>query len=233
MYGNSISDWVVFNEDRSKVRYHHSQACHDQMVYSSEANCDMMFTGMPNTDDLSRKFIDYLIRRPYNSMSDLITVEQSDSGKMFIRCSQLDKWPANVLFNFCIASRIPIEFRFQLERWQRWMEMGFDESLALILAFKFGHVGINQTLDPPSTFSQHLPFDTTLCWSSFIKGEMSKISPHSYKDKPSACSPGNVIWGKSPPDERESTLGKTPLELAEIFQPFTKDFNVKETAEVL
>lgn len=198
------SSWFVWNDD-DKVDIRLSKVCHTEMP-GQGTGWDDLITAIPKSDKISIAYQRMLINGPFKAYSDLIQLKNSpilkkDKTKVvtidryYSHVTSLIDWPANVLFNYCMATRIPIEKPEWLKPWWKGVEMGFNPTLAFLLSFSTNGEPFNGTRFKKYV-SNHSWFDNSSNWSSIIKGEMVRQSK-SFKINPSSCRPSNVIWGSS------------------------------------
>lgn len=180
---NTPSSWVVWTEDCLDIHLKTLRVCHSDMV-DLDSGFDHLITAMPNKKPIDVAYQRMLISGPFKGWSDLISIESID-GQYFIHCSDLDKWPANVLYNYCIATRVPIEHRILLFEWDRLVKSGVGPTMAFLLSY----------LHNVEEIGEHLWFDTTSDWLSILRGEVCSSSD-SFKIDPSGCTPCNIIWGR-------------------------------------
>jgi hypothetical protein len=83
--------------------------CHSVMGNSGKAGkYDIMYNGIPYKEGLEMDFVRALIAGPFRNWSDQIELLQVEDH-FVLKIINLDKFPANVLYNFCIACRYPLE----------------------------------------------------------------------------------------------------------------------------
>lgn len=188
------SSWFYWTGD--KVKAHNLEICHAQMVYDA-AGWDEMVTAVPKNDELSLEYLRMLVRGPFRSMSDLIKLDRVGNN-YFLHLLSLDKWPGNVLMNFCIASRIPIEFQFLLSPWAKRCEAGFDPTLAFLLTYSYGYNGYTEKQYDGRSFVMHRPghmwLDPASNWTNILNGMFEGVSKP-FKTHPKDSRPTNCIWG--------------------------------------
>lgn len=154
---------------------------------------DYLVTAVINPDKLTLKYLRMIIHGPFKAFSDLISLVRVKDN-YYIQCSELDKWPANVLFNFCIATRTPWEFPKQIEGWSTLCEAGYPEMLAFLLSHSMGGKPFKIKRQFPD--SGHHWFDPASDWHNILNGTPD-LTCESYHKSPTSCTPSNVIWGKS------------------------------------
>src|ERR1700761_1237354 len=71
-------------------------ACHE-ILASRPPGIDVIVTAVPWSDELSLKYLNWLIGGPFRAYQDKISLEEFKPGKYVIRITETDKWPANVL----------------------------------------------------------------------------------------------------------------------------------------
>jgi hypothetical protein len=199
--------WFAWSDCGKLTYYSGAEICHASMGYM-KSGFDHLVTAVPKTSEVSLDYLRMLIRGPFRAYSHLIHLKQS-GDKYYFQCDNLAEWPANVLYNFCIATRIPIEHEGYLTPWKKLCDDGYDSTLAFLLAWR-------DNLNAPGVKGyanqNHLWVDTSSDWSLVVSGQMVKTST-SFKDKPLATRPTNCIWGYCPDAARE--LAKmSPVEIA-------------------
>lgn len=201
--------------------------CHAAMAHHHSSYTDLV-TAVPDSSEVALEYLRMLVRGPFRSVSDLIKLDRVGSN-YFLHCLRLDKWPANVLMNFCIASRVPIEFKYLLGPWAKRCEAGFDPVLAFLLTYSYG-ADLNNKPYQYRSFAFHKPghlwFDPASNWSNLLNGVIEKASG-SYYDFPQACRPTNVIWGHT----KEYDLLKKMTD-EEIAAYYTQAIEVYQKPEV-
>lgn len=184
------SSWFVWNAD-SKIIYHQQAVCHANMYYDG-VGWDDLITAVPKSDETSIAYQRMLINRPFKAFSDLISLKRQDEF-YYIHVTDLANWPANVLFNYVIATRIPIEKPKFLPAWHLGIALGIDPVLSFLLSYSTEGEKFNGERFLGYT-SNHNWFDMGSDWSRIIKGNMTKMSKP-FKTHPHASLPCNVIWG--------------------------------------
>lgn len=222
------SSFFTATKDFTKTRTEWTYVCHAPLARWTQGH-DVLFTACPCAKELDLAYIQWLINGPFRGFSDKISLVQHATGLYYLKVDELDKWPANVLYSFCIATRMPMEHHMYLERWAVFKDAGIDPSLAFLLAIN------SITLDDPPTAPwdykvrganmgvgnyNHHWFDTKLSWARVINGDViADLAPaKSFKVNPQFCKPCNQIWyGKSPQAEFTALLKKDVSELCDIF----------------
>ena len=162
--------------------------CHARMCYAKKGTYDTLVTAVPHRDKAAIAYLKMLITGPFKSMADLISLATHE-GEYYLRCDRLGLWPANVLYNFCIATRVPIEFRKQLDAWYGNVQEGAHPILAFLLQFFPFTNGRRHT----TVYANHLWFDSDCDWLNIINGTWQS-SALDYKSEPAAVRPCNSIW---------------------------------------
>lgn len=216
------SSWITWTEGR--VQAYNAATCHAS-IGDVAPGIDEMITAVPKSDDLSLEYLRMLVRGPFRSMSDLIKLDRLGSN-YFLHLMSLDKWPANVLMNFCIASRIPIEFHYLLAPWSERCEKGFDPTLAWLLTYSYGTKNGTETQFIDRTFDMarpgHMWLDPASDWENLLCGTFVKVSKP-YKTHPQDIRPTNSIWGHcndyiqlcKMTDEQIAEFYSTPIQVLE------------------
>jgi hypothetical protein len=216
------SSWVVWNDTASKEFI--LRACHAELQLLKPEWTDMI-TAVPFSDENSLEYLRMLIRGPFRSLSDLIRLERIDKNYALL-LSDLNRWPANVLMNFCIASRVPIEFKTFLPPWAELCEKGYDPTLAFLIVYSRGYKVYRysgEDKNPASTIlprsfdvdrGGHMWVDPSSSWSNVLNGNIVKPS-QAFTVAPSEVCPTNVIWGTS--DDWKVIQNLTDEQVVEFF----------------
>jgi hypothetical protein len=225
------TSFIIWSDQPPHLEEYYHKICHRDMPFL-EPGFDHLITAVPKNDPIALAYIQMLITGPFRAFADLISLEQLD-GQYFLRCSQLDKWPANVLYNLCIASRVPIEKAEYLEYWADLTEKGYDPTLAFLLSYSKGGNAKRSGRTYPDT--GHMWVDPSSNWRNVIDGVMTQMSP-SFKEYPAGCRPCNVIWGHSldcvkvlaeMSDEAVSEFYQLPIEPVAKPPPVPKQVKLK------
>lgn len=229
--GSSISSYVLFSNDLKQNRATLQYACHAPMASVPTDSFDQMVTAAPFcSDPVSLRYYRWLIDGPFRAFSDKITLEVfPDSKDHYFKMVKLDQWPANILYNFCIASRFPIEFKECVKRWGIYLDAGIDPSVGFLVAAFGGNKPIDK--DPwkfrpfEPNFegnTNHFWFDVTSNWSRMINGDfdMDAVSKQSFKEHPISCRPTNPIWGHTSQVDQRKLLKQSVRDIcAELGMP--------------
>lgn len=209
---NYPSSWFVWSSTTGNLKQHEAEICHASMKYAPPG-FDNLVTACPRVDEISLNYQKMLIGGPFRSMSDLITLECVNE-KYFIHASNLERWPANVLYNYCIATRIPIESRNLLDVWNDYVKLGYDRVLAFLIAYS-GYNFWEQEFEKTRILQEngHFWLSPNSDWKSILSGTII-TEAKSYFEKPSNGFPCNTIWGSS---NNKLLINKTDEELAKHF----------------
>jgi len=139
-------------------------------------------------------------------------IQDAETGLWYLECTDLDKWPADVLYNFCIASRVPIEWSHLLDYWATLVANGYDPTLAFLISQS--NSGKEFHGERVWSFNHHMWFDASSDWRLILKGEPSHTT-HSFKSHPQSCVPCNRIWGSSA--DHLKLLHAADKEIAQFF----------------
>lgn len=233
---NTPSSWVVYTDDYQKKVERLLRACHAGM--ENDVGYDHLITATPNHKD-GWRYYQWLIEGPFRAFSDTISLNFLEPGNIetsYFLVDNLEAWPANVLYNFCIASRVPLEHKHLLARWNKFVGVGMDKGLAYLVSSKIGpNQAWTEKIEPnlkeadveglwsfiPSLHNyadRHLWTDVTVNWTRLIHGDldMSKVREN-YKAYPSHTKPSNVIWGAIGPTDFEPMKNKSMEELHKLF----------------
>lgn len=190
---DSPSSWFVWSDNPDiPAKSYTAMICHADMRYT-KAGYDYLVTAVPKADKASLQYLRMLIHGPFKAFSDLISLVRTKEG-WYIQCSELKKWPSPVLFNFCIASRVPYEFEGQLTGWFELLDEGYPEVLAFLLSHSVGGGKFKHRRHYPE--HGHYWFDPSSDWKKIINGSPN-LDGLKYHQFPHAVTPSNAIWGKS------------------------------------
>lgn len=214
------SSWFAWNDKYTDAQ--NSVVCHASMRRYAPG-FENLVTAVPNSSELALEYLRMLVRGPFRSMSDLIKLDRVGSN-YYLLLSDLGKWPGNVLMNFCIASRTPIEFEYLLSPWASRCDAGFDPTLAFLLAYSYGcHYGSHVQWDK-RTFQMgrlgHMWLDPVSSWRAILDGTFTNVS-EPFKVNPNECLPTNIIWGYS--KDHVELMNMSDEQIADFYhQPICK-----------
>jgi len=210
------ASWIYFSQKEGiKPCEQLQEPCHVEMISSKSNTWDEMITAFPHTDSLSVEYLKMLGRGPFQAYRDVFSVQKLGEAN-YIHIIELDHWPANVLYNFCIATRVPLEHNYLMPHWGQLCEKGYDPTLAYMISWsKAGSDKFSKTGRPFPPYG-HYWHDNTADWSRILKGDFLKPSS-SFRESPKSCRPTNVIWGTD--FETNGKLKKmTDEEILDFFQ---------------
>ena len=198
--------------------------CHAYLKNRNYKNAESIVTAAPILDDKTLEYYLMIMSGPFRTYSEYIELLQKD-GKFYFELYNLKDWPAKALYNFCIATRFPLEFSPIYKDWQKRLENGCDPVLGLLLA------RLRNASQQQLNFN-HIWWDNSSSWEAILKGEMQFLSANhafslsqvSFAENPMACTPCNGIWGL---DKRLPFTGMTDEDIGELF-----DLPVKRKARV-
>lgn len=216
------SSWALFSADMLQVDVTKQDICHAKLCHVTPNVFDTLITAAPKAK-FAGDYYRWLCDRPFTAYSDLINLEKTEKGELYFRCSNLDKWPSNVLSNFCIATRVPIERYGIITRWAKFISVGIDPSVAFMVSHRVGPVPFGPFVGEPDLSgdpwdfvplinmyaANHMWLNPTADWSHVINGTMDpdKVRKESFKEAPNLCFPTNTIWGRVGPDYLEALSG--------------------------
>lgn len=191
-----VASWCSFNDDFSLERWENNGPCH-YSLRTYKPGYQTLITAVPYATPENLAFLRALIAGPFKNYKDLIRLERwKPRGRYWvIYCDHLEQWPANVLYNFCIATRQTIEFHDDIKHWAEMVEDGVDPNVAIAL-MGFYYRGRDKKLAHKANFSGHFYLDHNTNMFNVVAGHMPKKSKASFFDNPSECTPSNMLWGK-------------------------------------
>lgn len=180
--------------------------CHAELQYSVIGNkCDQIITSYPVKRDLEIRFFNFMADILYQSWGQYFHLEYRTDGQPYIRISDLDKIPAKIVMNFCICSRIPMEFSRYLTSWGELVDQGLHPSFALATC-RLGTTNLDRVIyNTGRQDADHWPLwpGVSLKRLLITGPDFRNYSAASFKSKPSLCCPTNTIWGETTNDLRE------------------------------
>lgn len=193
MNDGNPSSWFVWSKNPERVpKLYLEKVCHADMRFTPKGY-DYLVTAVPKCDKVSLAYLRMLIHGPFKSVSDLISLVKV-KDQYYLQCSDLEKWPAPLIFNFCVASRAPIEFENQVNHWWTLVQEGYPEMLGFLLSHSCG--GKNFEYERTYPESGHHWFDPQSDWKRIIEGNPD-LTGYRYDKYPASVTPSNVIWGRS------------------------------------
>lgn len=216
------SSWVsLHNLDPDLHIIRLNDICHAGIKYlENPQSYHECLLAVPESDYLSLQYLDYLINIQFKQFTKYITLKQY-FGDHYIHVTGLNEFPANAFYNFCIATRTPIENMPTLKQWANLVKLGLDPSLAMLIA-GFGSpdqkiTSLDDVMEMdgvPNT--NHWWFDINLSWKNLIQAEPGNMSGPYCKD-PKSCMPSNIMWGKSSAQITYNQFKKPLKDLKELY----------------
>lgn len=207
------SSYMLVRDEPAYVKTYCLVACHAGMKNVDPNVFDRLVTAVPKAAKNDLAYLSMLINGPFRCISDLIhLIQDAETGLWYLECTDLDKWPADVLYNFCIASRVSIEWPHLLDYWASLVTLGYDPTLAFLISQS--NSGKEFAGERAWDFDHHMWFDASSDWRLILKGDPATIAP-SFKSSPPSCIPCNRIWGSSA--DYIKLLTATDKEIAQFF----------------
>jgi len=197
------SSWVFLSDNLEQYHEAYNKVCHADMRHIRSVHWTKMLCAVYGRNALD--YITHIINGPFKQYKELIELKKyKDTEDYYLEITGLDKFPANALFNFCIATRAPIEFPATLENWYHLQKLGMPSDLALIVAAVTDYETQAASLDDKGAYcgvpnSNHWWFNSASQWERILNGDLCYLS-RPYKGNNSGCLPTNVIWGESDPN---------------------------------
>jgi hypothetical protein len=191
---NFPSSWFLFNNE-GKFQLSSRVACHSALTYDGAIEWDDLVTAVPYSNEIDIAYIRMLMHGPFKAYSDLISLNKQGDN-YYLHLTDLDKFPANVMYNFCVASRIPIEHKQLLEPWFKGVQLGYDPTLSFLLSYSTNGkpFRLKRNFNGDENQTNHFWFYKHADWKRILTGDMQRVSPP-YKQAPDTCRPTNHIWG--------------------------------------
>lgn len=182
--------YVLWGVDGKNTSSHYNEACHASLMNQKGGVYDELVTRTGPTTPQNQTYLQGLLNGPFKNFAQYVTLHDG-----YLHVQQLDKWPAKVLFNFCIATRLGMEYPSIVEKLDQ-----ADPIKDLVEKMSAGKS------DFPFNFnSNHLFFSFEHgYWNQhpsdpgrILSGDMN-IDPaaSTYKQYPRYCRPCNTIWRK-------------------------------------
>lgn len=181
---------------------------------------DQIVTSFKAKTNRDYRFFCFLKEHLFRQWRDHIHLEFCDD-KPYLRISGLDTVPANVVYNICICSRMIIEFRQHVKRWDRLTrKLGYNPGFAFAVCtsdadWKDPDKAITDPFYAYGGNTWHSPFDITVDVRRMMNGDPTALSVP-YKTDKSKCTPCNAQWGAT--QDLKGLVGKTLLEFYKTFQ---------------
>lgn len=163
-----------------------------------------------------RRYQEMLLAGPFRAIADKVAIYPSPNKELaYLHLTQLDQVPAQMVYNYLIATRFSWEFEEVIDKWLPWADAGYDPVLSYLYAADtvLGY------------FNGHVWFDKSSSWKQILAGDMTaeKIS---YMASPSSCTPCNSIWG------HENGRQRAGLNLEELHEKFGLAKKVEEPEQI-
>jgi hypothetical protein len=214
----AVCSFVLFETAGKRFQDTIADVCHSQLCPCRETRLpyDCLITSYPIKDNvLDTNYFNFLIAHPYKQWANSITLCRTKDDKPYIRVNNLSEIPANVLYNFCIATRLIVEFRDELETWRHFIGIGCHPVFAFALALLVDEkVTLDDVVASLASDENHKPIDKSLSLTTLF-GNPSNLSK-SYTVASDSCTPTNIIWGKD--KDFRSLVGKSIREFASQWQ---------------
>lgn len=209
MDGDQPASWAVFSDDMANYDIKLSQACHMSLRWYYDDLYDNIITALtPDTQEHIR-YLTALINGPFRNFKDRIEIVGTEIGSRYIKCSKLGTWPAPVLYNFCIATRVFIEYssptplyhNYVVVSFNRMIEAKVPDDLALVLSqfsYKKGGDIWDRKVDFLGPNGCHFWLNNKSDWVKVFEGAPKEIEGvSSYKSHPGSSTPCNdTVWGE-------------------------------------
>lgn len=223
------STWLVASDDFAKTNIHDGECCHAMMRYAEAGWIDTLITAVPKSDEVSLAYLRGLIDTLFKNFSDRIQLLQdTESDCWYLKCTNLDRFPANVLFNFCIASRAPIEYPGVVTKFGELVAGGLPVNFAILLSryhisdIVGSDIWTYKVTTSSTVESHHFFLNPTSDWLSILGGNPDKKKFRgNYKKYPASGTPANIIWGHTA--DPRNWEGKTILEIYNHFKDLIKN----------
>lgn len=192
------SSWVLLSDDPKWVDESYAKVCHADLRNNLYTEWTKLL--LPVTGDHAVEYCTHLINGPFSKYKEWIKIEKFEQNH-YILLTGLDEFPANALFNFCIATRAPIEFPNTIRSWLNLRSFGMPANLALVIAGLTEPSDVITGLDEKANFvgtpnANHWWFDNGSRWDQLLNGIPHALAAP-YNSKSKRCTPTNVIWGES------------------------------------
>lgn len=171
------------------------EVCHSELQSIEAKVFDQLFTSYPIREPIDQQFFLFMKNHLYRKFSDFIQLGQAEDGSSYIHITDLSAIPANVVYNICICSRFPIEYRDELSVWAKLCDEGLNPGFAFAVC-RFNSSNLDEKMDAEWLSDQeHWPFYITASMKALMQGEPANNCPTTYKENPANCCPTNTIWG--------------------------------------
>ena len=132
--GRHPASYGAFSADGSNVWLDLNGPCHASMD-GKHGSFDVFITSYPIKDmQRDTAFFVFMRNYLYPAYADSIAlITEPTTNRSYIQITDLDKIPANVLYNMVICSRVIVEWREKLNLWYDLQEAGVHPCLAFVL----------------------------------------------------------------------------------------------------
>lgn len=189
-------------------------ACHSsvQLSYTKYNN---LVTSLPNSTPIDLAYYQMLLDIPFKNFTNHFSIEKTEDGHYYALVRDIPKIPPQVLYNFVIATRTPVEWSFYwFEKWSKLCKAGVNPMLAFILSTNKlsgtkGNDPLVWTFKDRSGSDWHFWFDKNVDWSNLLT---ASVTLHTY-----GCTPCNTIWGSNNYEWFTSQKGLTVQQISDKF----------------
>lgn len=234
--GSRPSAWTLYSNDFEHIDESHLFICHAKMALTPRTEpglYDQLLTAMPHTDPVSMAYLNWLVEGPFRRFADRIHYRKVD-GLWYIHVDLAD-FPANVMYNFCIATRGPIEWKALLTTWDKLIQAGVSRELAFLCArfvscytrsgddmlssYQPDNLGpLDWQLKYDFNDTGHIWLDFNSDWGRVISGNPDPTTfKDPYKVDNTGCRPTNRIWGYGSREFFSGLKSKTAREVLALF----------------
>lgn len=211
------TSYIIQTFEATKVSQVFDAVCHGDLRHHAPGVFDELITATPYSDAPSLGYIRALIDGPFQKWANLIELVEWTEGTYYLHIKDLNLIPAPVVYNFCIASRAPLEFSFIIKQWDQLVRAGVHPSVALCISSRDMYEDKMRSILAPS--GGHWWYSSDHDWPSIIQGNPQGTDKvMSYSQFPGSCVPTNVIWGKGNQATLNSYVKMTVLELDQKFR---------------
>lgn len=209
--------YVIQDFDGLKVGKCLLEVCHANLKYHITGVFDELITAVPRTEPHELGYVQALIDGPFQKWKDLIELVQLTTGQYYLHIKDLNQIPSKVVYNFCIASRAPIEFPAIVSRWDDLIKGDIHPSVALCVSAR--ELFNNKMASLLAPAHGHWWFQANHDWRTIIQGNPKKLDDcPSFSEKPYSSAPADIIWGMGDRTELKDYLKLTVDELDKKFR---------------
>lgn len=220
--GNPCSFGLIKDDDDASIRF---AACHQPVSHAlngKNAKVNQIITSYPKQSEIDVSWFDCLIRYPFKKIADKVSLEETNTGKLYVHIRDVKKIPKQVVYNFCIATRVPVEWgHYYFKEWSALGQAGVNPMLAFLLSSSRLDTSKTDPLDwvlkKRVGYGWHFPFENRSCWFKIITGEYEIT-------RSTSCIPCNEIWGNDPTEKVTFLHNLTVRQICEkLDQPINPD----------